>query len=231
MAKVTDTIRILVGLRDGCRFTGGRGHRYGRGHAFFEHDLLYHPDGQRVRSIGYSYVQKAMQTGLVERGPDVDPDRRNNEFEAHSWILTEAGQAAAAALPEIPVDGLFVVVVTSPKVLEAARNKATARKIFKVLTFNAAKIRDNQVKFVGGASYLIDGFASAYRWPLSDAVMAIIQPPWSRSSTSTARNPCGLPRLASLRRSSRRNHAEHYANVIIPISPLQKWVSNGGVQG
>jgi len=44
-----------------------------------------------------------------------------------------------------------------------------------VLTFNGGRIRGDRVMFVGGEG-LVAGYASAYRGPLPDDVMALIRP-------------------------------------------------------
>lgn len=59
---------------------------------------------------------------------------------------------------------------------QAAKAKRTAAGILKVLTFNAARIRGNQVKFVGARDTLVDGFARAYRHRLSEDVMTLVKP-------------------------------------------------------
>ncbi len=91
--------------------------------------------------------------------------------------MTDAGQAAAALLLQIPINDLFVVAPpTPPEVLEAARNKALAKNVLRILTFNGGRIRGSQVKFTGGRDFLVAGFAGPYRSPLSADVMALIRP-------------------------------------------------------
>lgn len=173
MAKVTDTIRILAGMRGGCTLAHVRKLNHGRFGGFFEHDLLRHPDG-RERSINYPAVSAAIADGLIDRGPELDFHR--DQADAHLWVLTPAGQTAAASLPQIQLDDLFVVApATPPEVLAARRNKLLAKQVLRVMTFNGGRIRGSQVSFVAGNG-LVAAFASAYREPLSADVMSLITP-------------------------------------------------------
>jgi hypothetical protein len=74
--KVSDTIRILAGLRGGCTFAHVSTANFGRGHAFFEHDFLRHLDG-RERVITWPSLKAAVAAGLIDRGPEIDFHRGN----------------------------------------------------------------------------------------------------------------------------------------------------------
>lgn len=122
MAKITDTIRILVGLRDGCRLNHELKTKFSGTHYFDEGDVLHHPDGERRISIRYATIMKVVEAGRIERGPETG-------YREHPWLLTDAGQAAATALPEIPIDDLFLVSPATPReALETARNRRLAKK-------------------------------------------------------------------------------------------------------
>jgi hypothetical protein len=124
--------------------------------------------------ITWPSLKAAVAAGLIDRGPEIDFHR--GQSSAHLWVLTLAGQAAAAALPPVDLDALFVAPKgSSPEVLAAARVKRLARKVIGVLTFNGGRIRGDRVMFVGGEG-LVAGYASAYRGPLPDDVMALIRP-------------------------------------------------------
>jgi len=67
-----------------------------------------------------------------------------------NWMITAAGEAAAADLPPNPDDVMFAPTkVTLLEKLEAARHLSMTRKIAGVLTFNHGRIRDRHVKFQG----------------------------------------------------------------------------------
>ncbi|MBN9007121.1 MAG: hypothetical protein J0H40_17105 [Rhizobiales bacterium] len=92
-------------------------------------------------------------------------------------MLTPAGQAAAAALPPVELDALFVTPTpTPPEVLEAARHKRLAAKVMKAMTFTGGRIRGDYVMFVGAGSLVGYSYISAFREPLPAGVLALLAP-------------------------------------------------------
>ncbi|WP_375312825.1 hypothetical protein WHZ77_05975 [Bradyrhizobium sp. A5] len=171
-----DDGRILVALRDGLAFRYLYGNSAGWGNSF-GHWYIEHPDGRR-RYMDWPCTRRLRDGGMIEHTSDElnypsDCETRGIQ----NWTLTEAGQAAAAALPAITVDDMFArPKVTPPEKLEAARHKLKARKIAGVLTFNSARIRDRRVMFEGGGKTLTGAFASTYSGEIPDPVMEMLAP-------------------------------------------------------
>ncbi|MBN9007120.1 MAG: hypothetical protein J0H40_17100 [Rhizobiales bacterium] len=65
MAKISDKIRILSGMRGGCTFAHVRSLTHGRSHYYAEDDYLRHPTG-REWTIRYSTVISAVEAGLID---------------------------------------------------------------------------------------------------------------------------------------------------------------------
>ncbi|MBN9004902.1 MAG: hypothetical protein J0H40_05750 [Rhizobiales bacterium] len=174
--KITDKIRILSGMRGGCTFAHVRSLNSGLfgGYRYDEDDWLRRPDG-RQRVIRYSTVVDAVGAGLIDRGPAIDFHR--DQCSAHLWVLTPSGQAAAAALPPVELDALFVLPTpTPPEALETARHKRLATKVLRAMTFTGGRIRGDYVMFVGAGALVGYSYISAFREPLSAGVMAMIAP-------------------------------------------------------
>jgi hypothetical protein len=128
-----------------------------------------HPDGVRKRSVGYSYMKKASDAGLIVPGP---ASRIHGE---HDWFLTDAGRTAAAALPQIQLDDLFVWVETTPEKLQAGRDRSTAAKVVEALIFNRGRLRGRDVLFERGGELSNSRYVYVLN-DLSDAVMAKLAP-------------------------------------------------------
>jgi hypothetical protein len=154
-----DDARIMVALRDGHAFRRKIGitTRVSWG-CHYCYEYIEHQDGRR-RYVNWPNLKRLRDAGLIEHLSDVPDGHIQFEVERiENWTLAAAGQAAAAALPAIPVDVMFAVPKpTPPEKLEAARHKLKARKIASALTFNKARIRDRRVKFTGGVG-LVDAF-------------------------------------------------------------------------
>ncbi|MEH2499566.1 hypothetical protein V1294_006045 [Bradyrhizobium sp. AZCC 1678] len=172
--KLTADHRILMALRDGFTFTRAVGSAYGTGHNF-ETCLIRHPDGRRL-SIRSPSAWRARDAGLIEQGRA----RRSDDYEVqqeHEWTLTEAGQAAAALLPQVPADVLFAPPEpAAPEKLDRARARRHMAKVVKVLTFNGGRIRGRRVMFPGTGSCLTVPYASNLRRDIPDDVMALLAP-------------------------------------------------------
>lgn len=172
--KLTDDHRILIALRDGFTFTRAVGSAYGTGN-HFETCLIRHPDGRRlwVRSPS---AWRARDAGLIEQGRA----RQSDDYEVqqeHEWTLTEAGQAAAALLPQVPADVLFAPPEpTSPEMLDRARARRHMAKLIKPLTFNQGRIRGRRVMFPGAGACLTTPYASNLRRDIPEDVMALLAP-------------------------------------------------------
>jgi hypothetical protein len=115
--KMTQRVRVLCALRDGCTF---RWVNYIReSHlAFVDRAAqLTAPDG-RQGNTSYDATKKLLAAGLIERGaeipyPTVREIRDQMRVLDGWWMqLTEAGRAAAALLPAVSMDELFPEKVT-----------------------------------------------------------------------------------------------------------------------
>lgn len=164
-----DEIRILVAL--------ARGHEVSYNWCGTERPRIGYvvvKSGDRWRNIDKSALLRVCDAGLVDspgfRRPHDDGDW------SEPCSLTAAGQAAAANLM-MDDDVIFAAPkASSEEQRQAAKAKRTAAAVFKALTFNAARIRGRQVKFVGARDSLVDGFTGVYRYPLADDVMTIVRP-------------------------------------------------------
>lgn len=155
--------QILIALRDGDRLF-----RRPRGETWW---LESTDDGRRV-DVDRREAWRAIEHQLISAGAN-QTDAQITEYGA-----TEKGQRVGAwARPDTTLWDL--TREWSPEhaaKLAASRNKRLARKVHDVLTFNAVRLRGSQVMFVGRDGALTPAFASAYREPLPEAVMALVRP-------------------------------------------------------
>lgn len=130
--------------------------------------------GDRWRNIDKSALLRVHDAGLLHSPGFSRPHDDGDWLEA--CTLTDAGRAAAADLT-MDDDVIFAVPkVSSEEQRQAAKAKRMAKAVLKVLTFNAARIRNNQVKFVGAHATLVDGFVGVCRYPLAADVMTLVRP-------------------------------------------------------
>lgn len=195
-----DDIRILVALARGYEvaynWCGAERPRFG---------YVVVKSGYRWRNIDKSALLRVCDAGLVDSSGFGRPCDYGDWSEP--CTLTAAGQAAAADLT-MDDDVIFAVPkVSSEEQRQAAKAKRKAAEICKLMTFNAARIRGNQVKFLGARdNILVDGFVKAYRYPLADDVMAIIRPHCEEftdvdGKTSVRINEAGIAATARRKRA------------------------------
>jgi hypothetical protein len=153
--------QIMIALRDGDRlFRRPRG----------EICWIETADGRRV-DVDRREAWLAVDHELIRAADD------QVATEILEYVPTEKGRRVGAwALPTTTLWDLTREWTPEHAAkLAASRAKRTTKQVLKVLTFNSGRIRGSQVMFVSGGR-LVAGFASAYREPLSEAIMNLVRP-------------------------------------------------------
>jgi hypothetical protein len=143
--KMTQHVRILSALRDGCSFRRVNYTRWGRHTSWTDRvDRLTAPDG-REGSTADDATKKLLADGLLERGAEIPYPTESYAKELDGfWLqLTDAGRAAAVLLPAVSIDDLFPAYVPPTDDEKAVKlAKATMRLMFtrgeRLLKFGSA---------------------------------------------------------------------------------------------
>lgn len=117
MSKKDDD-RILVALRNGLSFRCELGRSSGSGRSFVHYYIL-HPDGRR-HYVTFSNLERLNISAMIRLVAILPYDGKDCEVpHVEGWKLTEAGQAVAARLPQIPADEMFAPPkATSPEKID-----------------------------------------------------------------------------------------------------------------
>jgi hypothetical protein len=131
--KMTQRVRVLSALRDGCTLRRVNYVRWGRHTSWVDRvDRLTAPDG-RQDSTADNATEKMLTDGLIEKGARIPyPEDLNAKELDGVWLqLTEAGRAAAARLPAVTIDELYPIYVPDTDEERAQKSaKATLRLMF-----------------------------------------------------------------------------------------------------
>ncbi|CUT14530.1 hypothetical protein BF49_5610 [Bradyrhizobium sp.] len=146
MPKITDDVRILVALREGLEVRDAYKRGYGWSHPPEYLRCIQDPtEKERWRWISNSAIGRAYRAGLIEVASDQsrygEPGYDGYDGHDHRYRLTEAGQAAAAAL-DVDIEAVIRrPALISDEDRERNRMRAAARKALKMLVDETKYLR------------------------------------------------------------------------------------------